>query len=105
MRGFNPTPRPLSARANQKFGDSSNSNANNSNNNTNVMPEPPKTPPLLRRSSYDHDAEPTNYEHEGSFGEDGESIADEMVSASQASPDDEHGQVESFPQMSVESEL
>lgn len=71
------------------------------------MPEPPKTPPLLRRSSYDHDAEPTNYEHGGSFGEDGESIADEMVSASpkQASPDDEHGQVESFPQTSVEPEL
>lgn len=109
IRGFNPTPRPLSARANQKFGDNSNhtNNANSNSNNSNAMPEPPKTPPLLRRSSYDHDAEPTNYEHGGSFGEDGESIADEMVSASpkQASPDDEHGQVESFPQTSVEPEL
>lgn len=56
LRGFNPTPRPLSART------------------TNAAPEPPTTPPLLRRSSYDHDAEPTDYEHG--------SVADEMVSAS-----------------------
>lgn len=26
-------------------------------------PEPPTTPPLLRRSSYDHDAEPNSYDH------------------------------------------
>ena len=75
LRGFNPTPRPLSART-------SNNNNNNNNNTTtttaaaaaNTLPESPKTPPLLRRSSYDHDAEPTDYEHG--------SVADEMVSAS-----------------------
>ena len=44
-------------------------------------PEPPRTPPLLRRSSYDHDAEPAVYE-EGNFGDDVESTADGMVSAS-----------------------
>lgn len=67
LRSFNPTPRPLSAR--QGAG---------------VMQEPPKTPPLLRRSSYDQDAESTTYEHEEPFPEDGEaeSIADDMVSAS-----------------------
>lgn len=43
--------------------------------------EPPKTPPLLRRSSYDHDAEPGNYE-ESSFADDVESTVDGVVSAS-----------------------
>ncbi|KAJ5082276.1 hypothetical protein N7532_011319 [Penicillium argentinense] len=43
--------------------------------------EPPKTPPLMRRSSYDHDAEPGNYE-ETSFADDIESTVDGMVSAS-----------------------
>lgn len=70
LRGFDPTPRPLSARQ-----------GNNKNTNSNTIPEPPKTPPLLRRSSYDHDAEPTEYDEHGQF-EDGESVADEMVSAS-----------------------
>ncbi|CAI7644639.1 unnamed protein product [Penicillium pancosmium] len=45
------------------------------------MVEPPKTPPLLRRSSYDHDAEPGNYE-EGSFADDVESTVDGVVSDS-----------------------
>lgn len=66
LKGFNPTPRPLSARH---------------GNNNGTVPEPPKTPPLLRRSSYDHDAEPAEYDEHGQF-EDGESVADEMVSAS-----------------------
>ncbi|KAL4886491.1 hypothetical protein BJY04DRAFT_213254 [Aspergillus karnatakaensis] len=57
----NTTPRPLSSRAGK-------------------MPEPPTTPPLLRRSSYDHDAEPTEYPP-ASFEED-ESTADGLVSAS-----------------------
>ncbi|KAK5806771.1 hypothetical protein VI817_001029 [Penicillium citrinum] len=43
--------------------------------------EPPKTPPLLRRSSYDHDAEPGNYE-ESNFADDIESTVGGMVSAS-----------------------
>ncbi|KAL2818290.1 hypothetical protein BJX63DRAFT_69901 [Aspergillus granulosus] len=58
----NTTPRPLSSRAAGK------------------MQEPPTTPPLLRRSSYDHDAEPTDYS-QPSFEED-ESTADGLVSAS-----------------------
>ncbi|PYH44383.1 putative myosin class II heavy chain (MHC) [Aspergillus saccharolyticus JOP 1030-1] len=45
------------------------------------MRELPSTPPLLRRSSYDHDAEPTDYAH-SSFHEDAESTADGLVSAS-----------------------
>jgi hypothetical protein len=49
--------------------------------------EAPKTPPLLRRSSYDHDAEPANYE-EGHFDEN-ESTVDGMVSASPKERDDE----------------
>ncbi|KAL3463300.1 hypothetical protein BJX64DRAFT_276594 [Aspergillus heterothallicus] len=59
----NTTPRPLSSRAAGK------------------MPEPPTTPPLLRRSSYDHDAEPTDYS-QPSFEEEDESTADGLVSAS-----------------------
>ncbi|KAJ5091761.1 hypothetical protein NUU61_006631 [Penicillium alfredii] len=50
--------------------------------------EPPKTPPLLRRSSYDHDAEPANYE-EDNFADDGESTGDGMVSASPKDTTDE----------------
>ncbi|CAG8327314.1 unnamed protein product [Penicillium salamii] len=49
--------------------------------------EPPKTPPLLRRSSYDHDAEPANYE-ENHFDEN-ESTVDGLVSASPKERDDE----------------
>ncbi|CAG7932467.1 unnamed protein product [Penicillium olsonii] len=52
-----------------------------------VVAEPPKTPPLLRRSSYDHDAEPANYE-EGHFDEN-ESTVDGVVSASPKERDDE----------------
>jgi hypothetical protein len=52
-----------------------------------AVAEPPKTPPLLRRSSYDHDAEPANYE-EGHFDEN-ESTVDGMVSASPKERDDE----------------
>ena len=69
LRGYNATPRPLSAR---RAGSAS-------------MQEPPKTPPLLRKSSYDHDAEPTAYDH-GDYGEgeaeDEESTADGLVAAS-----------------------
>lgn len=43
--------------------------------------EPPTTPPLLRRSSYDHDAEPNNYEN-GTFGDDLESTMGGLVSQS-----------------------
>ncbi|XHG06741.1 hypothetical protein AWENTII_009924 [Aspergillus wentii] len=63
LRSFNSTPRPLSARQGSS------------------IPEPPSTPPLLRKSSYDHDAEPTNYEQD-TFGDDGESTAGDLVSAS-----------------------
>ena len=68
MRGFNSTPRRGSVRKDVP------------------VPEPPKTPPLLRRSSYDHDAEPANYE-EGHFDEN-ESTVDGMVSASPKGTDD-----------------
>ncbi|KAH8425997.1 putative myosin class II heavy chain (MHC) [Aspergillus melleus] len=71
LRSVNSTPRPLSSRAAGK------------------MREPPTTPPLLRRSSYDRDAEPTDYEEtygqaygEGSPGEENESTVDGLVSAS-----------------------
>ncbi|PLB43770.1 hypothetical protein P170DRAFT_514095 [Aspergillus steynii IBT 23096] len=71
LRSVNSTPRPLSSRAAGK------------------MREPPSTPPLLRRSSYDHDAEPTDYDDtygeaygEGSPGGENESTADGLVSAS-----------------------
>ncbi|KAF9243029.1 hypothetical protein DTO027I6_6050 [Penicillium roqueforti] len=50
--------------------------------------EPPQTPPLLRRSSYDHDAEPANYE-DGSFADENESTVDGMVSASPRERDNE----------------
>ncbi|KXG46878.1 uncharacterized protein PGRI_036240 [Penicillium griseofulvum] len=50
--------------------------------------EPPQTPPLLRRSSYDHDAEPANYE-DGSYADENESTVDGMVSASPKERDDE----------------
>jgi len=46
------------------------------------IPEPPKTPPLLRRSSYDHDAEPANYEQDSFATDDIESTVGGMVSAS-----------------------
>jgi hypothetical protein len=45
------------------------------------MQELPRTPPLLRRSSYDHDAEPTDY-GDASWAEENESTADGLVSAS-----------------------
>ncbi|KAJ5794048.1 hypothetical protein N7457_000647 [Penicillium paradoxum] len=63
LRGFNSTPRRGSVRSQAPIA------------------EPPKTPPLLRRSSYDHDAEPTNYE-DGNFADENESTVDGMVSAS-----------------------
>lgn len=43
--------------------------------------DPPKTPPLLRRSSYDHDAEPAG-SVDGNFADEVESTVDGMVSAS-----------------------
>ncbi|KAH1327136.1 hypothetical protein KXW98_001951 [Aspergillus fumigatus] len=63
LSNINTTPRPLSSRQ------------------TASLPEPPSTPPLLRRASYDHDAEPADYA-DASFGEDVESTADGLVSAS-----------------------
>jgi hypothetical protein len=63
LRNVNTTPRPLSSRQPAP------------------QQEPPSTPPLLRRSSYDHDAEPADYA-DGSFAEDIESTADGLVSAS-----------------------
>ncbi|KAL4985803.1 hypothetical protein BDW68DRAFT_179348 [Aspergillus falconensis] len=72
LKSVDTTPRPLSSRAAGK------------------MPEPPTTPPLLRGSSYDHDAEPTDYAGaespaestaQSSLEED-ESTADGFVSAS-----------------------
>ncbi|KAJ5578014.1 uncharacterized protein N7459_006978 [Penicillium hispanicum] len=62
--------------------------------------EPPKTPPLLRRSSYDHDAEPANYE-EGNFADDIESTVGGMVSAS---PKDAGDEGPFGPQISAEAE-
>ncbi|KAJ5358878.1 uncharacterized protein N7496_011291 [Penicillium cataractarum] len=70
LRGFNSTPRRGSVRQEVP------------------ITEPPKTPPLLRRSSYDHDAEPANYE-EGNFASDDiESTVDGMVSASPKDSDE-----------------
>ncbi|KAG2000904.1 hypothetical protein GB937_010710 [Aspergillus fischeri] len=63
LSNINTTPRPLSSRQ------------------TALLQEPPSTPPLLRRASYDHDAEPADYA-DASFGEDVESTADGLVSAS-----------------------
>ncbi|EYE95375.1 putative myosin class II heavy chain (MHC) [Aspergillus ruber CBS 135680] len=70
MRSFNPTPRPLSGRHDG-------------------LQEPPKTPPLLRRSSYDQDAESTTYEHDEPFPEDGEaeSMADEITTETMGTED------------------
>jgi hypothetical protein len=68
LRGFNSTSRRGSVRKDA------------------LVPEAPKTPPLLRRSSYDHDAEPANYE-EGHFDEN-ESTVDGMVSASPKGADE-----------------
>jgi hypothetical protein len=69
LRGFNSTPRRGSVRQEVPIA------------------EPPKTPPLLRRSSYDHDAEPANYE--GNFASDDiESTVDGMVSASPKDADE-----------------
>ncbi|KAE8373027.1 hypothetical protein BDV26DRAFT_285472 [Aspergillus bertholletiae] len=62
LRGYDTTPKQSSARASR-------------------MQEPPSTPLLLRRSSYDQDAEPTDY-GEGSWAEENESTADGLVSAS-----------------------
>ncbi|KAJ6143279.1 hypothetical protein N7471_002732 [Penicillium samsonianum] len=70
LRGFNSAPRRGSVRSQAP------------------VTEPPQTPPLLRRSSYDHDAEPANYE-DGSFADENESTVDGMVSASPKERDDE----------------
>lgn len=50
--------------------------------------DPPKTPPLLRRSSYDHDAEPASYADDN-FADEVESTVDGMVSASPKDTGDE----------------
>ena len=64
------TPRPLSSR----------SGAGNR--------EPPKTPPLLRQSSYDHDAEPTVDYGESSLEEENEEIESTVDGLVSASPKD-----------------
>ncbi|RAL10399.1 putative myosin class II heavy chain (MHC) [Aspergillus homomorphus CBS 101889] len=69
--------RPSEARPLRNY----NTTPKQSNTRTSRMRELPSTPPLLRRSSYDHDAEPTDYAH-SSFHEDAESTADGLVSAS-----------------------
>ncbi|KAJ5097041.1 hypothetical protein N7456_007762 [Penicillium angulare] len=66
LRGLNSTPRRGSVRQETQT----------------PIAEPPKTPPLLRRSSYDHDAEPTNYEEDAFASDDIESTVGGMVSAS-----------------------
>lgn len=68
--GSQPESRPLKAYA-RPLSSSSRQQENNidNNNNDSSIPEPPRTPPLLRKSSYDHDAEPTDYEN-GIFGDD-----------------------------------
>lgn len=65
LKAYAPTPmRPLSPlRARQ-----TNSSIDESNGSPSAL-EPPTTPPLLRKSSYDHDANPTSYD-DGIFGED-----------------------------------
>jgi hypothetical protein len=73
LRGFNSTPRRGSVRQEA------------------LMAEPPKTPPLLRRSSYDHDAEPTNYEDTSLVADetdDVESNVGDIVSSSPRDPDE-----------------
>ncbi|KAJ5135699.1 uncharacterized protein N7515_004977 [Penicillium bovifimosum] len=70
LRGLNSTPRRGSVRSQA------------------AVAEPPTTPPLMRRSSYDHDAEPATYE-DGSFADENESTVDGMVSASPKERDDE----------------
>ncbi|KAF7718151.1 Uncharacterized protein PECH_005603 [Penicillium ucsense] len=50
--------------------------------------ETPRTPPLLHRSSYDHDAEPANYEETQFASDDIESTVDGMVSASPKDSDE-----------------
>ncbi|KAJ6145405.1 hypothetical protein N7470_009300 [Penicillium chermesinum] len=54
-----------------------------------VPEEPPRTPPLLRRSSYDHDAEPGNYEEDNFATDDIESTVGGMVSAAPGDVGDE----------------
>lgn len=50
-------------------------------------PEPPRTPPLLRRGSYDHDAEPNNYDSSALM-EDGDSDFGETVESPKETPGD-----------------
>jgi len=73
LRGFNSTPRRGSVRQEAPIA------------------APPKTPPLLRRSSYDHDAEPTNYEENSLVADDTDDIEsnmDEIVSTSPRDPNE-----------------
>lgn len=51
--------------------------------------EPPKTPPLLRRSSYDHDAEATNYDEEDIYGDDNDSVVVTSSEESKPGPSEE----------------
>lgn len=81
LRGFSSTPRRGSVRQEAPIA------------------EPPKTPPLLRRSSYDHDAEPTNYEDNSFATDDIESTVDGMVSESPRDPTGPFG-----PQISAVTE-
>lgn len=84
LRGVNSTPRRGSVRQE-----------------TPAVAEPPRTPPLLRRSSYDHDAEPANYEENNFAADDIESTVDGMVSAS---PSHSRGEGPFGPQISSVAE-
>ncbi|KAJ6121598.1 hypothetical protein N7512_004063 [Penicillium capsulatum] len=80
LRGLNSTPRRGSVRQEAP------------------VAEPPKTPPLLRRSSYDHDAEPASYA-DNNFADEVESTVGGFVSAS---PKDTGEEGPFGPQISAE---
>ncbi|KAL4809520.1 hypothetical protein BDV18DRAFT_157276 [Aspergillus unguis] len=70
LKNVDTTPRPLSSRAAGK------------------MREPPTTPPLLRKSSYDHDAEPADFA-QSSFGSEAEGEAENDSAAEGEVEEDE----------------
>ncbi|KAJ5832331.1 hypothetical protein N7474_000642 [Penicillium riverlandense] len=91
LRGFNSTPRRGSVLTETAVAD------------------PPQTPPLLRRSSYDHDAEPGNYEEDNFLPDDIESTVGGLVSATSPSQNEDDGpfgpriSTEPAPESPVES--
>lgn len=74
-KAYNASPRPLSS---QQAGKSPVREE---------PPEPPTTPPLLRRGSYDHDAEPNNYDSSALM-EDGDSDLGETIESPKGTPGD-----------------